>query len=187
MQTKILMLILSLFFFANPLSVLLGHEGHHHDTAAAVQEIDTFTPTKEPAEYITRDDTEHPIIKWIGQFHPIILHFPIALIIMTCISELLFLWKGDVIYKHASLFMIISSVIFVIPTVLTGLAFGYNVYYDNALTSVFWWHRTFGITTALLTIAAVFFLMRSKNDLSAYYLCLGLLFVSVSITGYLGG
>ena len=48
------------------------------------------------------------IIKWVGNFHLILLHFPIALITMAAVSELLFflVWKffvrsGITVHGHS--------------------------------------------------------------------------------------
>ena len=147
-----------------------SHEGHQEE-AAQVQ-----------VEEVTVDK----IIKWVGNFHPILLHFPIALITMAAVSELLFFWNGNPLFDQASRFMILSAAVTVIPTVLTGLAYGYNAQYEGVMASYFWWHRFFGIFTALLAIITAV-IREFPSTRAAYYLCLFLLFISVNVTGFLGG
>ncbi len=152
-----------------------SHEGHQEE-AAQVQ-----------VEEVTVDK----IIKWVGNFHPILLHFPIALITMAAVSELLFFWNGYSLFDQASRFMVLAAAVTIIPTVLTGLAYGYNAQYEGVMATYFWWHRFFGIFTALLAIitAVIRELPPQKFPYlrTAYYVCLSLLFISVNVTGFLGG
>lgn len=126
------------------------------------------------------------IIKWVGNFHLILLHFPIALITMAAVSELLFFWYGNSLFDQASRFMVIAAAVMVIPTVLTGLAYGYNVPYEGVMASYFWWHRFFGLFTAVLAITTAIFREFSAKK-AVYYMCLFLLFISVNVTAFLGG
>ncbi len=131
------------------------------------------------------------LVKWLGQFHPISLHFPIALIVMTCVSEFLSLWFGNKLFKNASHFMIISAAITVIPTVLFGFAYAYETNYEGVLANIFWWHRSSGVFTGIFAIVTAILkeldIRKFWGMKTAYYLCLTILFLSVNITGYLGG
>lgn len=131
------------------------------------------------------EDRYAPIIEWLGNLHPIILHFPIALIVMTVISELLFYWYGNPLFDNASRFMIIAAAVTAVPTALLGLAYSYNMQYDETLIIYFWLHRFFGIFSALLAIVTA--VLREMEKKKAYYYCLALLFISVNFAGYLGG
>ncbi|NGX54599.1 MAG: hypothetical protein KR126chlam2_00213 [Chlamydiae bacterium] len=129
-------------------------------------------------------------IKWIGNYHPIALHFPIALIIMTAIAELIGIKSRSPIFKQAARFMIIAAAITALPTALLGLAYGYDVSYDETLSLLFWWHRFLGLSTAALAIITACFKelhIRKKIGVVAYAISLALLVILVIITGYLGG
>ena len=124
--------------------------------------------------------------QWVGSFHFIFLHFPIALIAMTAISELLFAWMQRPIFDYASRFMLIAAAVFSVPTALLGLTYSYTSSYSGILAEFIWWHMWFGIATAIFAIVVAFLrelLGRSK----LYYTSLFLLFLLVNITGYLGG
>lgn len=129
-------------------------------------------------------------MQWIGNFHFIFLHFPIALIVMTVISECLF-WKyKNPFFDHASRFMLIAAAVSTIPTVLTGFAFSYGVAYEGNIADLFWWHRFLGIFIAALSFLTVIFkeLTVRKTIRSSIYSCsLAILFIFINITGYLGG
>lgn len=156
-----------------------GDESHHQEEEAQVSE--------KQVETVNFDK----IIKWVGNFHLILLHFPIALITMAAVSELLFFWYGNSLFNQASRFMVLAAAVTVIPTVLTGLAYGYNVPYEGVMASYFWWHRFFGLFTAFLAITTAVFRelpsQRFPYIRVAYYLCLFLLFISVNMTAFLGG
>lgn len=155
-----------------------AHEGHQEEEMQA---------SEKQVEAVNFDK----IIKWVGNFHPILLHFPIALITMAAVSELFFFWGGNSFFDQASRFMVLAAAVTVIPTVLTGLAYGYNAQYEGIMATYFWWHRFSGIFTAMLAIitAVIKGLPPQKfpHLKTIYYVCLFLLFISASVTGFLGG
>lgn len=124
--------------------------------------------------------------QWIGGFHFIFVHFPIALIIMTGLSELLFAWLQRPIFDLSSRFMIISAAILAVPTALSGLINRYATIYSGMLEDLIWWHMLAGIATVAFTIFVA--VLRKRSGVSKfYYICLIVLFLLVNITGYLGG
>lgn len=132
------------------------------------------------------DEQSTTFISWLGGFHPLLLHFPIALAVMTGIAECLSRLKSNQKYDEAAHFMLNAAAIMVVPTVICGLALGYNNDYSGELQNTFWWHRFFGITTAALLIATAY--IRHRDSQSAGYLILlTTSILSIAITGYLGG
>jgi uncharacterized membrane protein len=128
----------------------------------------------------------HSWMQWVGSFHFIFLHFPIALIAMTVISELLFAWYASPIFDYASRFMLIAAAILAVPTALLGLTYSYTATYDGILADFVWWHMWFGFAAAIFAIFVAF--IRERWGISKlYYTYLVLLFFLVNITGFLGG
>jgi uncharacterized membrane protein len=125
-------------------------------------------------------------IKWLGNFHPVILHFPIALILMTGFTEVMAYWTDNPVYKHASRFMILAAAFFAVPTALFGLAYSYGAEYSAFLIKYFWWHRTLGLLTVIFVIAAAYFREYRGVD-RLYYVFLILACISVIMTGFFGG
>lgn len=154
------------------------------------QELAVDTDAKK-AEWVKPEPPATGLIPWFGQFHPMLLHFPIALILMTVIAELLFFWFGYAIFNHAARFMLIAAAIIVIPTALSGLALGAATDFQGHMAVLYWWHRLFGVITLVLAIpTALLRELCQRNEFrtpSAYYCSLALLFISVSVTGFLGG
>ncbi|MBS0656356.1 MAG: hypothetical protein JSR46_11315 [Verrucomicrobia bacterium] len=127
-------------------------------------------------------------INWAGNWHPILLHFPIALIVTTGICEILYFIFRRPFYDHAAQFMIIAAAGFIIPTVLTGFAYGLGMQYQGWMEDYFWWHRFFALFSALLAIAcAILKGFKTLGCRISYYVCLLIVFFTVNITGYFGG
>lgn len=151
-------------------SSLFGHEGHNGM-------MDTHTL--------------QDWMQWIGNFHLILLHFPIALIVMTVIAECLY-WKyKNPFFDHASRFMLIAAAVSTIPTAMTGLAFSYGVSYAGNMADIFWWHRFLGLFIAMMSFLTVILKELSVRKILKsrvyYFIFLLILFISISVTGYLGG
>ncbi len=149
---------ISLLLFS---AMLYGHEGHEH---------------MESLEWL----------KWTGAFHLLFLHFPIALITMTAIAELLSLWRHSPQLDAAARFMLLSAAVLSIPTVLLGLLYRYTATYNGLLEELIDWHMGFGIATALFALL-VLFIREYYGMTKAYGFSLFILFLLVSITGFIGG
>lgn len=125
-------------------------------------------------------------LRLFGNYHFILLHFPIALIIMACVAELLFCWRKKVEYDFVVNFLLISAAILVIPTAFSGLSLEESGSVTEKLQPLLEWHEFFGFFTLSLTIITViirnFFKWRSL-----YLCCLFLLFISVIVTSHIGG
>lgn len=129
----------------------------------------------------------HAWIEWIGNFHPLLNHFPIALIIMTGFSELFFKYFSKPLFDHASRFMILAAACISVPTALLGFAMGYAADYSTGWELDYYgWHQLSGMILVLLTIATSY-VREYSGRRGAYFLLLGLSILCVCITGYYGG
>ena len=127
----------------------------------------------------------------IGRFHLLFLPFPIALTVMTVLAELLWIWFANPLFSHAARFMLLAAAAFALPTALLGWALGSGQHFEGVGLELYVWHRYFGFTTAGLTIIAAYLRERCVHEKTSsvmgYYMCLLLLFISVSLTGAFGG
>jgi len=126
----------------------------------------------------------HEWIEWIGGIHLIILHFPIALINMLVIAEILFLYYKKPIFEFSSRFMLLSSAILSPPTAILGYIYSYSAPYTGLTETFLFWHMWFGIATATCVVFLPFINSRSKTY---YLISLILLFILINITGFFGG
>jgi uncharacterized membrane protein len=166
--------------------VVFAHEGHH---LALEDALVVGNPTLPIFQNIL--ENYGYMIRWIGQFHLVILHFPIALTVMTVVAEILFFWYRKPVFEQAAYFMIISAAVWAVPTALLGLALSYGAAYQGLQLEIFEWHRYFGSLTVFLAALTAYlrydYFAKQKKSLALYYISLFFLFISVSLTGVFGG
>lgn len=151
-------------FLLTKFSFIFCHDGHSHN------------------------DLGHAI-NWqllLGSFHFIFLHFPIALIYMTGVAEILSLFKKKNNFDTTARFMLISAAVLVIPTIFTGLLYRWDVAYEGKLVSYIFWHMWMGVFTAIFTII-VAMMRQFFGKTKWYYYSLIFLIISISVTAFLGG
>lgn len=174
MKTIFLLCFLTFSFLA------FAHEGHEE------KKIPTSENFQEKVKETTQDGRPTSWTQWIGSFHLILLHFPIALINMLAISELLWACYKKPIFESSSRFLMISSAIVAPPTALLGFIYSYSASYEGLMEIFLWWHMWLGILTAALTVALAF--IKEKVGISRlYYAGLFILFILVNVTGFFGG
>lgn len=163
-----------------------AHEGHRHKGSASLAIEADFQSLEKKTE-----EPSSSLLASIGRFHLLFLHFPIALIVMTVVAELLWIWFATPLFTHAARFMILTAAIFALPTALLGWALSSGQHYEGVQLDLFVWHRYFGFLTAGLAIFAAILRERCTHEKTSsvvgYYLCLFFLFLSVSFTGAFGG
>src|SRR6185503_2999584 len=109
---------------------LLGHEGHLHGNTLLW-------------------------VRWIGGLHLLFFHFPITLVVMTALSEVLFVRYQKIFFDTLSRCMLASAAAFALPTALFGVIYSYAASYTGTLVNLLKWHMWTGISTALLIIFAL--------------------------------
>ncbi len=162
----------------------IGNWGAHDDAAAGHHEHDDV------------DGYPHGlarVIRFAGQFHPIAVHFPIALIMAAAAAELLgvFTSTRKSLFLNASRFMIFVGALAGIAAMLLGWATGASAQFPPEFSLTFNLHRWMGTSTSLaIVVCAVLCELSYRRDNAAlrsgYRVVLGLSVVLISLTGYLG-
>lgn len=124
-------------------------------------------------------------IHWIGHYHFLFVHFPIALIVMAVVAEAFGVCTGKENYFHAAKFMLIGAFLWAIPTVLLGLALASGAMYEGATKEIFEWHRLLGLLTLFLS-GVTLIIFHYWNRGWFYYIALTILFVCLCWTATLG-
>ncbi len=134
------------------------------------------------------------VIRFVGKFHPIAVHFPIAMIVAAVVAELLgcFPSTGKGLFLNASRFAIFAGALGGIAAVLLGWATGASAHYPPEFSLTFNLHRWMGTSTSLaIVVCAVLCELSYRRDNAAlrtgYRVALGVSVVLVCLTGYLGG
>ncbi len=163
----------------------IGSSGAPDDAAAGTHEHDDV------------DGVPHGlarVVRFAGQFHPIAVHFPIALIIAAAVAELLgaLTSVGKRFFLNASRFAIFGGALSGIAAVLLGWATGASANYPPEFSLTFDLHRWVGVSTSLAIVVCVVLCELSyRRDNAAlrsgYRVALGLSVALISLTGYFGG
>lgn len=162
-------------------AVAEGHE-HEHTAASAgtVVELDDGTGF-----------TLWRLTSWLGNFHPVSVHFPIALLLAACLAELIAVLTGTQRYASAGRYCLVLGALSAILAGALGWCMGGFRWSDGdwlLLTG----HRWLGTFTALLSVILLALCPRSarKNAKVSRRLYRATMLVAaglVAVTGYLGG
>ncbi|MCK9641003.1 MAG: DUF2231 domain-containing protein [Prolixibacteraceae bacterium] len=127
-----------------------------------------------------------------SHFHPMLVHFPIALVTFGYIAELgsIFI-KKELFLSKISLFLLVFGTLSAVAAYLTGQLFTADM--SGAAEEVRKWHETLALITMglLLMTTAIRSYYCYKGDCEKFKwftFCLySIATISVSITGFLGG
>jgi len=156
---------------------LLAHEGHHAgQIISAVENIGQAFHEGQPEGWLA----------WIGRFHLVFLHFPIALINMLAISELLLMRTRNQNFDFSSRFLMISSAIITPLTSFLGLIYSYSSNYEGLMETFFLFHMWFGFLTTLMILILPVIRIR-KGLTGIYWIYLLVLVALVNAAGFFGG
>ena len=129
------------------------------------------------------------------ELHPAIVHFPIALITLAFAFQVVTVLKPNVVPKHLNLWVLIPAALSSLPAVISGekveeslgdICFEAHETLENH--ELFANMTTWGIL--VLTFIWIWITLKGKADQKVQRLFLAfltLIFLSVCITGYLGG
>lgn len=129
----------------------------------------------------------------LTHLHPMIVHFPIALVTIGFLADLVSVFmKKDTFLPKLSFSLLIVGTLSAIAAVLTGVFFTFELFGEAGTAREI--HALFAfVTLALLIVTTIFKSLpfingivtnRTKTIAFLFYL---LAMISVSITGYLGG
>ncbi len=124
---------------------------------------------------------------YVGQLHPIVLHFPIGLLVAAALAELAFILRGQQRFRPAAEFCLLLGTLGSCAATISGWFFASDLEY--ALTS----HRWLGIATTLFALAAcrlavqVRELPAASAPTRAYRFALFATIALLVVTSHLGG
>lgn len=126
---------------------------------------------------------------FLGRLHPLIVHFPIALIFFAAVLELFSLKKYNSKFRPGIQFLIIAGSISAIFSAIFGWFLAESEGTSGAVLDL---HKQIGIATSILSILLLFaqFHANRKKGKSPVYLYRAALFITavgVSVTGHFGG
>jgi uncharacterized membrane protein len=122
-----------------------------------------------------------------GRLHPLIVHFPIALVIVAAAAESVAIANGDARWRAVAVLNVRVAAVFAVMAAIAGWQLGSSV----ALTPLLEWHRWFGVTATVATVSAAVASVRFARRQSllrwVYRVALFCAASSVAATGHSGG
>lgn len=140
----------------------------------------------------TADTTGDGPIALLGRYHPVLVHFPVALVVGAAVAEVVYMMRARQSYGDAARFMINLAVVFSVLTAVAGFMAASGKVYSQELQGVFNIHRVAGVATPVLVLLAAGLcegVRRSGQvwEQMLYRVILLLAVVSVAVAGYHGG
>ncbi len=134
---------------------------------------------------------EPAAIRLAGKLHPVVVHFPIALVITSAFFSLQAIVRRKPSYNQVSYRLMYLAALSAVVTALFGLAAGAGSSWPEQLAGYFSWHRIFGLTAGLWTIlsALIGFVAErggSHGVKRLYYAMLSINVIIIGVTGHLG-
>jgi uncharacterized membrane protein/YHS domain-containing protein len=133
------------------------------------------------------------LVSYLGKFHPVAVHLPIALVLGAALAELLYMLSWNVLFRNAAVFNLMMAVLGAAAAVPLGLAAASGTDYPADYAQVLSFHKWLGIATMLFIAVAAALAVRAnrkdagKRDQRPYRLVLLICVGLVGMTGHLGG
>jgi uncharacterized membrane protein len=125
----------------------------------------------------------------IGKFHPLLVHFPIALVLAAAAAELVVIAAPRTAWRLVAVANIRAAAALGVVTAITGWLLASSPLVDPSTSLQ--WHRWLGLAGAAGAIGAALLSTRlnesSRHPAFAYRLTLFVTALLVAITGHLGG
>lgn len=170
--------------------------GHDHAEVAAEDVHAVGTDVHDHAvdhgQATARSSIGRHLIRFLGAFHPAIIHFPIALMLAAAVAEALAWRTRRQHYPTIARFCLIGGTATSILAVGLGWADWLHVYVTDEEAWALLWHQWVGSIVAISALTTLSVAWRTDAGgapvrLMAYRYLLGLTALLVAAAGYLGG
>jgi uncharacterized membrane protein len=128
-----------------------------------------------------------------SHFHPMLVHFPIALVVFGFLADLIsFMYKKEVCLSKTGFYLLIIGTLSALVALLTGMLFTNEM--SGSAGKIQETHELFAwITVGTLIVASllrIYIMIKNQENLGlkqTAFVVYGLAALSVSITGFFGG
>jgi len=125
----------------------------------------------------------------VGRFHPLIVHFPIALVMVAAWAEGVALATHDSRWRAVAVINVRAGALFAFAAAIAGWRLAATLGIESSL--LMQWHQWLGTAATVLTAAAAVATFRtgvgSLRGLWIYRIALASAAVAVAATGHVGG
>ncbi len=91
-------------------------------------------------------------LRWIAKFHPVSTHFPVALMMVAVLAEMIGWWTGRESWLQTVRFLVVLAALGGLGAGVLGWLNAYFSSYDKAPGALLWWHRWLGSATAIWAV-----------------------------------
>jgi uncharacterized membrane protein len=103
-------------------------------------------------------------VRFLGKFHPLAVHFPVALILAAVLAEFLLVLTSRRGFAEASHFAISTGALGAIVAIALGLAAGAYAGYSGKYADTLALHRGLGIAAGACAVLAAVFSILSRRE-----------------------
>ncbi len=130
-------------------------------------------------------------LRWLGQFHPVTTHFPVALMLVAVLAEGLGWWTRRRSWFDTVRFLVLVAALGAFAAAILGWLNASFSSYNKAAGALLWWHRWLGTgTTVWVLICAGLLLVHpcgeGSKERQRFRGALLLGAALVSLSGFLG-
>jgi uncharacterized membrane protein len=104
------------------------------------------------------------VLQFLGRLHPLVLHFPVALLVLASAVEVVRCFRHDSRLGHLTVFLLAVGAAGAFAAAGSGWVFARESHPEPALRATLLWHRWLGLGTAALAVLAWFAARRWTND-----------------------
>ena len=123
---------------------------------------------------------QSPPLRWVSHFHPMVVHFPVALLVAALLAELLARLSGSVQLRATATFCLALGTLAALPSAGLGWLLAANTSHHG---SELLYHRWLGVSTAVLPLLVLWLgSVRPRHRLLMLLVLAGL----VGATGHTG-
>jgi uncharacterized membrane protein len=136
------------------------------------------------------EDAKRPttVLSWIGRFHPMVVHFPIALFISALVAEILFAATRQDLFRHALRFLLWGGALSAAVAGALGWTFAANEPTDHGwLLDAHRWAGTAASALGFIVLSVNERMERVAGSRALLRASLAMIAVLIGATGFLGG
>jgi uncharacterized membrane protein len=121
-----------------------------------------------PTPVVVEEKVDRPfwqrILRWLGQFHPVTTHFPVALMMVAVLAEALAWWTRRQSWLDTVRFLVVIAALGAIAAGVLGWLNAYFSSYSKAPGALLWWHRWLGTGTSVWVLICAGLVLAHKCE-----------------------
>jgi len=191
---RVVFLLVALMLLDQPAQSHKAHEKKPVPTSVAEVPTEEPSPTQvasaAPASAGAEEEVERPttVLSWIGRFHPMVVHFPIALFISALVAEILFAATRQELFRHALRFLLWGGALGAAVAASLGWTFAATGPTEHGwLLDAHRWAGTAAAVVGLVVLSVNERIERGMGTRAVLRVSLTAIAVLVGAAGFLGG